>query len=34
LRLLADRLVALEVVESVSSETVRQALQQTRSSRG
>jgi hypothetical protein len=34
LRLLADRLVALEVVESVSYETVRQALQQTRSSRG
>jgi hypothetical protein len=34
LRLLADRLVALEVVESVSYETVRQALQQTGSSRG
>jgi hypothetical protein len=33
LRLLADRLVALEVVESVSYETVRQALQ-TGSSRG
>ena len=33
LRLLADRLVALEVVESVSYETVRQALQQTGSSR-
>src|SRR6266498_3655030 len=34
LRLLADRLVALEVIESVSYETVRQALQQTASSRG
>ena len=34
LRLLADRLVALEVIESVSYETVRQALQQTGSSRG
>jgi transposase len=34
LRLLADRLVALQVVESVSYETVRQALQQTSSSRG
>ena len=34
LRLLADRLVALEIVESVSYETVRQALQQTGSSRG
>ncbi len=34
LRLLADRLVALEVVESVSYETVRQALKQTGSSRG
>jgi hypothetical protein len=34
LRLLADRLVALAVVESVSYETVRQALQQTGSSRG
>ena len=34
LRLLADRLVALEVVESVSYETVRQALKQTASSRG
>jgi transposase len=34
LRLLADRLVALQVVESVSYETVRQALQQTASSRG
>ena len=33
-RLLADRLVALQVVESVSYETVRQALQQTSSSRG
>lgn len=34
LRLLADRLVALEVVESVSYETVRQTLKQTNSSRG
>jgi hypothetical protein len=35
LRLLADRLVALEVVvESVSYETVRQELKQTGSSRG
>jgi hypothetical protein len=34
LRLLADRLVELEVVESVSYETVRQALKQTGSSRG
>jgi hypothetical protein len=34
LRLLAERLVALQVVESVSYETVRQALQQTSSSRG
>jgi homeodomain-containing protein len=33
-RLLADRLVALEVVESVSYQTVGQALQQTGSSRG
>jgi hypothetical protein len=33
LRLLAARLVALEVVEAVSHETVRQALKQTRSSR-
>jgi hypothetical protein len=29
LRLLADRLVELEVVDSVSYETVRQALKQT-----
>jgi len=34
LRLLADRLVELEIVESVSYETVRQVLQQTASSRG
>ena len=34
LRLLADRLVELQVVESVSYETVRQALKQTASSRG
>jgi transposase len=34
LRLLAERLVELQVVETVSHETVRQALQQTGSSRG
>jgi hypothetical protein len=34
LRLLADQLVALQVVESVSYETVRQALQQPSASRG
>jgi Homeodomain-like domain len=34
LRLLAERLVELAVVESVSYETVRQALKQTGSSRG
>jgi Homeodomain-like domain len=34
LRLLADRLVALQVVEAVSYETVRQVLKQTASSRG
>jgi tryptophan 2,3-dioxygenase len=34
LRLLAERLVELEVVEAVSYETVRQALQQTGSSPG
>ncbi len=34
LRLLAERLVALEVVEALSYETVRQALKQTGSSRG
>jgi transposase len=34
LRLLADRLVELEVVETISHETVRQALKQTGSSRG
>ncbi len=34
LRLLADRLVELEVVEAVAPETVRQALKKTRSSRG
>ena len=34
LRLLADRLVELEVVETISYETVRQALQQTGSSHG
>jgi transposase len=33
LRLLAERLVALEVVDTVSYETVRQTLQQTSSSR-
>jgi hypothetical protein len=34
LRLLAERLVEPELVESVSYETVRQALKQTASSRG
>ena len=34
LRLLAQRLVKLEVVEDLSHETVRQVLQQTGSSRG
>jgi hypothetical protein len=34
LRLLADELVRLEVVETVSYETVRRTLQQTTSSRG
>jgi transposase len=34
LRLLAGRLVALEVVDAVSHETVRQTLKQTSSSRG
>ena len=34
LRLLADKLVGLEVVEAVSYETVRQTLKQTFSSRG
>jgi hypothetical protein len=34
LRLLAERMVELAVVETVSYETVRQALQQTGSSRG
>ncbi len=34
LRLLAERLVQLEVVDAVSYETVRQALKQTASSRG
>ena len=34
MRLLADRLVELEVVDSVSDETVRRALKKTRSSRG
>jgi hypothetical protein len=34
LRLLAERLVELEVVEAISYETVRQALKQTGSSRG
>ena len=34
LRLLADRLVELELVDSVSHETVRRALKKTRSSRG
>jgi Homeodomain-like domain len=34
LRLLAERLVQLEVVDAISYETVRQALKQTASSRG
>ena len=34
LRLLADELVRLEVVEAISHETVRQALKKTTSSRG
>ncbi len=34
LRLLSERLVALEVVESIAPETVRQALKQTNSNRG
>jgi len=34
LRLLADELVRLDVVETISHETVRQTFQQTRSSRG
>jgi len=34
LRLLADKLVELEVVDTVSTETVRQALKKTNSSRG
>lgn len=34
LRLLADKLVELEVVETVSTETIRRALKKTNSSRG
>jgi transposase len=34
LRLLADKLVALEVVDTINKETVRQTLKKTRSSRG
>ena len=34
LRLLADRLVELEIVEAISTETVRRALKKTSSSRG
>jgi transposase len=34
LRLLADRLVELQVVETISTETVRQVLKKTNSSRG
>lgn len=34
LRLLADQLVALEVVDAISAETVRQTLKKTSSSRG
>ncbi len=33
-RLLADRLIELEIVDSISRETVRQTLKKTRSSRG
>jgi transposase len=34
MQLLADRLVALQVVEAISDETVRRTLKKTRSSRG
>jgi transposase len=34
LRLLADRLVELEIVDAISDETVRRVLKKTRSSRG
>lgn len=34
LQLLADRLVAVQLVDSISDETVRRTLQKTRSSRG
>jgi hypothetical protein len=34
LRLLADRLVELEVVDTISHETVRRVLKKTKSSRG
>ncbi len=34
MKLLADRLVELEVVDTISDETVRRALKKTRSSRG
>jgi len=34
MRLLADRLVELEIVDAVSDETVRRSLKKTRSSRG
>jgi transposase len=34
MRLLADKLVELEIVEAISYETVRQTLKKTRSSRG
>lgn len=34
MQLLADRLVAVQVVDSISDETVRRTLQKTRSSRG
>jgi hypothetical protein len=34
MQLLADRLVALEVVDAISDETVRQTLKKTRSSPG
>ena len=34
LRLLADKLVELQIVESIATETVRQVLKKTNSSRG
>jgi putative transposase len=34
MQLLADRLVAVQVVEAISDETVRRTLKKTRSNRG